>query len=156
MNHSSFSLTPSTTNQKVPHNKPAIRAKLLKTKTQFMLVHLVEKSFYCLVMRSFNKLIPYFGILPTYHNQHTKSSAKKVLCILTVEFLSKDNDPRKGGQSFLLDFSKAGQYKIANCHTYRQVYHDDGTYTMPQIPENRLRTSGQEYFVDTEITGSRR
>lgn len=131
-------------------------AKLLKTKTQFMSVHLDEKWFYCLVVRSFNKLVPYFGISPTYHNQHTKNSAEKILCISTVGFLPKDNDPRKGGRSFLLDFTRAGQYEIANCDTYRRVYRDDGTYSMPRIPANRLRTRGQEYFVDTEITGSRR
>jgi hypothetical protein len=43
-------------------------AKLLKTTTQIMTVHLDEKWFYCLVVRSFNRMLPYFAVTPTYHN----------------------------------------------------------------------------------------
>jgi hypothetical protein len=80
-----------------------------------------------LVMRLFNKMVPYFAVTPTYHNQHTKNSAEKILCLASVGYLPKDNDPRKGGNSFLLDFTHAGELQVAQRGTYRRVYHDDGT-----------------------------
>jgi hypothetical protein len=95
--------------------------------TQIMSVHLDEKWFYCLVMRLFNKMVHYFAVTPTYHNQHTKNSAEKILCLASVGYLPKDNDPRKGGNSFLLDFTHAGELQVAQRGTYRRVYHDDGT-----------------------------
>ena len=88
-------------------------AKLLNTESQIMTLHLDEKWFHCLVVRSFNKMVPYFAVTPTYHNQHTKDSAEKTLCIASVGLLPQDNNPRKGGMSFLLDFTRAGQYEIA-------------------------------------------
>jgi hypothetical protein len=66
---------------------------LLKTTTQIMTFRLDEKWFYCLVMTLSNNIVPYFTVMPTYHNQHTKNSAEKVLCVASVGFVPKDNDP---------------------------------------------------------------
>ena len=54
----------------------------------------------------------------------------------------------------LIDSTRAGRMEIAQRDTFRRVYHDNGTYTMPVIPENRLRVRRQPYFVNMEITGS--
>jgi hypothetical protein len=129
-------------------------AKLVALKTQLFLLHLDEKWFYSLVVRSHNKWVPFFGVSPNYHNQHTKNSAEKILCIACAGFLPKDNEPRNGGESVLIDITRAGRMEIARRDTYRRVYHENGTYTMPVIPENRLRVRGQPYFVNLEITGS--
>ena len=56
-------------------------AKLLRTTTQIMTVHLDKNWFYCLVLRSFNKMVPYFAVTPTYHNHHAKNSDEKTLYI---------------------------------------------------------------------------
>ena len=111
-------------------------AKILNAESQIMTVHLDEKWCYCLMVRSFNKMVPYFAGTPTYHNQHTKDSTEKTLCITSIEFLLQDNDPRKGQMSFLLDFTRAGQYEIAQRDTYQRVYANDGTCTMPRNPNN--------------------
>jgi hypothetical protein len=56
--------------------------------------------------------------------------------------------------SLLLDFTRAGEYEIAQRDTYQRVYANNGTYTMPRNPNNRLHVIGEEYFVGMEITGS--
>jgi hypothetical protein len=66
----------------------------------------------------------------------------------------QDNDPRKGGLSLLLDFTRAEHNEIVQRDTYRRVYANNDTYTMPRNPKNRLRVRGEEYFVRMEITGS--
>lgn len=119
-----------------------------------MIVLVDEKWFYWLVMRSFNKMVPYFALTPTYHNQHTKNSAEKVLCVASVAFIPKENDPREGVKRFLLDFTRAGELRVAQCDAYRRVYYDDGTYTMPWNKNDWLRVRGVVYFVGMEITTS--
>jgi hypothetical protein len=131
-------------------------AKLVAQKVQILNIHQDEKWFYCLVIRSHNKWVPYFGVTPNHHSQHTKNSANKVLCISCVGFVPKDNNPISGGEGILIDISRAGHMVIAQKDTYKRVYNDDMTYTMPAIPENRLRVKGEQYFENLEITGSKR
>jgi hypothetical protein len=76
-----------------------------------------EKWFYCLVIRSHNKWVPYYGVSPNYHNQHHKNSAKKTLCIATVGFLAHMNDFSKGGEGVLIDITRAGKMEVTQKDT---------------------------------------
>ena len=96
----------------------------------FMVVHLDKKWVWCLVVRTFNKLILYFGILPTYHNQYTKN---KILSCQLSDFSLKTMIQRKGWGIFL-NFLRARQDAGANCTTYHWLCHNDSTYTISQIP----------------------
>ena len=64
-----------------------------------------------MVIWSHNKWVPFFGVTQIYHNQHTKNSAEKILCIACVGYLPKDNDMRKGGGSLLADITRAVKWK---------------------------------------------
>lgn len=131
-------------------------AKLFWPKSQLLYIHLDEKWFYCLVIRSNNKWVPYFGVTPDHHNQHHKNSADKVLAIACVGFLPNENDPKNGGEAVPINITRCGRMKQAKKDTYQRVYNKNGTYTMPPIPENWLRVKGEWYFENMEITGSSR
>jgi hypothetical protein len=80
-------------------------AKLFWPKSQLLNLHIDKKWFYCLVIRSKNKWVPYLGVTPNHHNAHHKNSADKVLCIALVGSLPHDNDQKNGGESVLIDIS---------------------------------------------------
>ena len=67
---------------------------------------------------------------------------------------SEQEQDSKGGTAVKIDFARAGQMEKAQRDTYKRVYDDNGNYTMPQVPENRLREKGKEYFRPMEVTGS--
>ena len=76
------------------------------------------------------------------------------MCLCTTGFLPKNNDIEEGGTAIKIDFDRAGRMQRASRDTYRRVYDDEGRYTMPKRPENRLREKGREYFCPMEVTGS--
>jgi hypothetical protein len=52
-----------------------------------LLVHLDEKWFYCLVIWSHYKRVPFFRVTSNYHNQHTKNCRKyPAYCLCRIYF----------------------------------------------------------------------
>ena len=88
---------------------------MLKTKTQFMLVHL-NKQFLLLHIDVIQHIDSICWTLLPYHNQDTKNSVENILCKPIVGILLKVNEGQS--QSILLDVLRAGQYAVLSCDTY--------------------------------------
>jgi hypothetical protein len=50
-------------------------------------------------------------------------------------YLPKDNGMRKGVVNLLIDIIRTGQLEVTQRDTYHCVYHENGTYIMPVIPD---------------------
>jgi hypothetical protein len=129
-------------------------ATLFSETVQIVLVHMDEKWFYAIVVRKNNKCIPFLGIDPHSVSVHTRTHIDKCMAIASTAFVPHDNDITKGGTAEKLSLTRVGYMKKAAKDSYRRVYHDDGTFTYPKIPENKLRTKGEPYFEPLEICGS--
>ena len=99
--------------------------------------------------------VPFLGIEPVIHNVQHKSHLQKTMGIASAAFVPKGNDMTAGGEAHLVSFVRVGKQVKAKKDTYRRVYAEDGTYTMPVLPQNQLRRKGSYYFTNMEITGSR-
>ena len=114
---------------------------------QILLLHNDEKWFYAIVVRTHNKYVPYLAVVPAANKTHHRSHVDKVMCLCTTGFLPKNNDIEEGGTAIKIDFDRAGRMQRASRDTYRRVYDDEGRYTMPKRPENRLRGRVVNIFV---------
>ena len=131
-----------------------LSAKATKTRIQMVLVHMDEKWFYASVRRTKNKQILSIGCELRHNTTHHLSHMHKVLIIAATGYIVKDNDIEAGGNAIRLCFDRAGRMIQAKKDSYKRVYYDDGSYSYPRIPENKLRSKGEYYWNDMDITGS--
>jgi len=75
--------------------------------------------------------------------------------IVVTAFVLNGNDITAGGTAIPIACVRVGRMRKATKNSYKRVYREDGTYHYPtNIPENRLREKGKEYFQSVELTGS--
>ena len=121
---------------------------------KIVLLHFDEKWFYAAVARSNNKVLTSIGLEPTdYYTRHKSHIHKEMFAVFTA-FVLNENDITKGGDPIQVDCVRIGKMLPAKRDSYKRVYRDDGTYHHPHLPENKLRSKGQEYFTNLDLTGS--
>ena len=86
---------------------PSMMRKILLRKTN-RVFHNDEKWFFSLVIRQFNKCVPFFGCYPVNHSVHHKSHIGKVLALVTTAFAPFNNDFQQGGRAFKVGCQCAG------------------------------------------------
>ena len=96
---------------------------MVAQKVQIILIQSDEKWFFSLVIRQFNKLVPFFGCAPVNHAVHHKSHIGKVLAFVMTGFAPLDNDFdfEKGGTALKILIKRAGAMVEAKRDTYRRV-----------------------------------
>jgi hypothetical protein len=120
-----------------------------------LLVHMDEKWFYAIVVRTNNKFVPALGCVPTEHAIHHQSHIYTVMVIASTAFLPHNNDIESGGIGFKISFERVGQMIPASRTTYRRQYKPEGGWHHPPLEENILRRKGEPIFKPMEITGSK-
>ena len=121
---------------------------------QVVLIHMDEKWFFVIKTRGNCKMITSIGLERTNRYVHHKNHVGKCMYVVVTAFLPNNNDITAGGKVIPIACIRVGKMVTAKRDTYKRVYKPDGTYTYPVLPENRLRTKGEEYFQQCELTGA--
>ena len=129
-------------------------SKKLYKKVLVLLTQMDEKWFYDIVIRMFNKLIPFLGIEPEAHDVQHKSHIDKLMCLVSFAFLPAENNMEAGGRAFRVGLERAGKDVIAKNTTYKRHTDENGVVSYPKVPGNESRIAGRSYFEPREVTGS--
>eukprot|EP00957_Ditylum_brightwellii_P057625 4369574-Ditylum_brightwellii.AAC.1 len=76
-----------------------------------------------------------------YHVQH-KSHVHKCMYHTNTAIVLKDNNITNGGKALMIANVRVGHKEQFKKDTYKHVYGDEGNFTIPKIPENRLQRKG--------------
>ena len=127
--------------------------RILCPKIKVLYSQMDEKWFYALVLRSNLKSICSLGVEPVAQHTHHKSHMHKLMAIVVLAFIPKENNIAKGGKAFKVSMERAGRMVEAQKDSYKRVYREDGSYHYPAIEANKLRVKGQMYFEDMDVAG---
>lgn len=129
-------------------------AKVVSAQIRYIYAMKDEKWFFVVVTRTKNKVVTSIGLEEVDHFVQHRSHVGKEMYVVMFGYLLTNNDITAGGKAIPIACIRVGHYEEAKKDTYKRVYHDDGTYTMPKIAENQLQRKGELYWKALELTGS--
>ena len=124
------------------------------TEIQFVSVHMDKKWFHAIQTRRNNKVLTSIGVDGADYYAHHKNYVGKCMYVVVTAFVPNDNDFAKGSIIVPVACVRVGKMVKAKKDSFERVYALDGTWTNPQIPENKLQSKGDMYFKSFELTGS--
>ena len=118
-----------------------------------------EKWCYGVVLRNNNNKIKNQDVTVSPIKIHHKQHRNKVTCVCVVAFLpSQCNNIEKGGNTIKVSLVRAGRQVEAKKDTYKRQYYNNRychiKYHYPKEEDHKLRSKGNLYFQDLEVTGS--
>ena len=109
---------------------------------------------YAILCRTNCKVLTSIGLDPHDYYAHHKSYIGKIMYLIVTAFALHDNNITKGEIVVPVTCVRVGRMITVQKDTYKRVYHDDGTYHYPSVPENLICWRGEQYFKSLDITGS--
>ena len=133
-----------------------LSAKYLSPRIKIIKTHMDEKWVQAITIRRNIKVLGSYHVDKRYFYAPHKNYLDQVMFIVINGFVPNNNDLLgNGGRSIKVACIPIGEMAECKRTGYKRVYDEEGNYTCPQIPGNETKKTGELYWENRTLCGSK-